>query len=613
MARTGHLPKTMSIPEADPGSPFAEQGRAALAQGAWEDAVEALRAATGERPQDASSWELLGIAHMWLQEADPAIEARQRAYALYRERGDDAASARVSLELANDFFEVRGEPAVANGWFQRARRLLAELPPSPEHALLKVWDAYMALMAGADPQTAEAHAAEGVAVACATGARDVGVLSLALEGLACVGQGRVPEGLDLLDEAVAGAIGGEVTDPQWFYLTCCCMIDACDQVRDYGRSLEWCRTLREFCDRWRVRAFLTNCRLKFTGALLWRGEWERCEEELERAAEELRRNRPGSIGGALVRLAELRRRQGRRDEAERLLEECAEHPLALQVRAALALDEGDGEAALDTLGPLLRQLPATARTERAGALELVVRAHLAAGEVDEAGAAAHELAGTAETVGTPALRATALLSEGIVAAARSESGEARRRLEDAVRLLQESGSRFETARARMELARCLAAEGRRSAAVRQAGRAADALDALGAALEAEKARALLHHLEEEAAAADGTGQDAAGQGTGQDAAAGSVSAGEESATAGRNAEHPPPDGPAPAAGPKGPLTRRQREVLALVAEGLSDREIAGRLYLSEHTVHRHVSNIMERLRVGSRAAAVARGVREELI
>jgi DNA-binding NarL/FixJ family response regulator len=53
------------------------------------------------------------------------------------------------------------------------------------------------------------------------------------------------------------------------------------------------------------------------------------------------------------------------------------------------------------------------------------------------------------------------------------------------------------------------------------------------------------------------------------------------------------------------LTRREAEVLALVADGLSNRQIADRLVVSEHTVHRHVANIFVRLGVSSRAAAVA--------
>ena len=61
------------------------------------------------------------------------------------------------------------------------------------------------------------------------------------------------------------------------------------------------------------------------------------------------------------------------------------------------------------------------------------------------------------------------------------------------------------------------------------------------------------------------------------------------------------------------LSAREREVLALVANGLSDREIAEQLILSPHTVHRHVANIRHKLGRGSRTAAVAEASRLGLL
>ena len=63
----------------------------------------------------------------------------------------------------------------------------------------------------------------------------------------------------------------------------------------------------------------------------------------------------------------------------------------------------------------------------------------------------------------------------------------------------------------------------------------------------------------------------------------------------------------------GELSRRELEVLRLVADGLSDREIADRLVLSPHTVHRHVANIRTKLRQPSRAAAAAMAARQGIL
>jgi pimeloyl-ACP methyl ester carboxylesterase/DNA-binding CsgD family transcriptional regulator len=74
------------------------------------------------------------------------------------------------------------------------------------------------------------------------------------------------------------------------------------------------------------------------------------------------------------------------------------------------------------------------------------------------------------------------------------------------------------------------------------------------------------------------------------------------------APSPPPDPPGAAL-----LSEREREVLACVARGLSDREIAEQLVLSPHTVHRHVANIRRKLGRGSRTAAVAEAARLGLL
>jgi DNA-binding NarL/FixJ family response regulator len=62
-----------------------------------------------------------------------------------------------------------------------------------------------------------------------------------------------------------------------------------------------------------------------------------------------------------------------------------------------------------------------------------------------------------------------------------------------------------------------------------------------------------------------------------------------------------------------PLTSRESEVLRLVATGMSNREIAGTLVLSEHTVHRHVANILRKLSQSTRAAAATQAARAGLI
>ena len=61
------------------------------------------------------------------------------------------------------------------------------------------------------------------------------------------------------------------------------------------------------------------------------------------------------------------------------------------------------------------------------------------------------------------------------------------------------------------------------------------------------------------------------------------------------------------------LSQREREVVRFVAEGLTNAEIASRLVLSEHTIHRHVANILAKLGVKSRAAAAVAAAERGLL
>ena len=65
--------------------------------------------------------------------------------------------------------------------------------------------------------------------------------------------------------------------------------------------------------------------------------------------------------------------------------------------------------------------------------------------------------------------------------------------------------------------------------------------------------------------------------------------------------------------PAEPLSERESEVLAMMAEGAGNREIAARLKISENTVKFHVSSILNKLGAATRTEAVTRGYREGLI
>src|SRR6187397_1477442 len=113
-----------------------QAGYEALSAGHWTEARRIFESDL-EQQKTPEALEGFAMAAWWLDDAPAVFEARERAYGLYRRRGDARAAARVATALAEDSLYFRGEPAVARGWHRRAERLLQDLDPTPEHAWLR--------------------------------------------------------------------------------------------------------------------------------------------------------------------------------------------------------------------------------------------------------------------------------------------------------------------------------------------------------------------------------------------------------------------------------------------------------------------------------------------
>lgn len=550
-------------------------GRAALHRREWAEARLCFQAAL-DAEQTPEALEGLARAAWYLGDETTVFDGRERAYRLYLECGDRVAAARVATALATDSVEFRGEPAVASGWLRRAGRLLEGQALVPEHAWLAVWEAHLTLMLDNAAAAARRRAAEGVAIAREVGATDPEILGLAVEGLAAVCEGDTASGLRLLDEAAAAAMAGEVGDLNAAGTVFCYLMDACGRVRDFDRAAQWCERVRHWALQVGWGEMFGACRPHYALVLMWRGAWDEAERQLEASHAEISASRPPMAIEAVVRLAELRWRQGRWDEAAALFREVEHDGLSQLGRAELALDRGDAREALDLAERALRRIPPDDRIERGPALELKVRALAALGDPVAAEPALGELQAIAMAAAVDPLRAGACLAAGVLAASRGEHAAALGCLEDAVDYYFRSGAVFEGARARMRLARTLLALGRIERVAREASEALQAFRRLGAAREAVAAEALLRDIARSVA-------------------------------------------PAPARDPLADdsgLTPREKEVLALIATGRTNSEIAQELVLSVRTVERHISNIYEKLGVNgkvARAAAVAFALRRGIV
>jgi DNA-binding CsgD family transcriptional regulator len=550
----------------------------ALRRGDWTVAGDAYRAAL-DVEESAAAWEGLAWAAWWLCDGDLHLDANERAYRLYRAAGDRCAAGRMSAWLSTSYLEFRGEDARARGWLERAHRLLDGQPRCADHGWLAVNEGSLVMGLEDDIDRAGRLAVEAAEIGRDHGVPDLEAIGLALEGIVLVRRGQVERGMRQLDEAAAIAAGEELQLPISFGWSLCYLISACEGVGDLPRASQWCRTMFEHGERWGGRQMLGVCRSAYGSVLATGGDWKGAEDALTLAVEDLRASRPAMAAGGLARLGELRARQGRADEARELFERAGPHRIAIVGLGALALEGGDAAAAADAAERVLRRLPDDAALDRLPALELLARARVRQGDLDAAADACAQVRHAGELLGTPYVTGRAKLVCGELAAARGDHEEARRCCEDAVDCLTEASAVYDAALARTELASALTALGREEAAAAEAETAAAMLRRLGAERDAKRA----------ARAAPG------GRAVGA-AAAGQAGNAADDTEAG-DAE----------------LTARELEVLRLVAQGLGDAEIAERLVLSQHTVHRHVANVRAKLRQPSRAAAVAHAARAGLL
>ncbi len=531
------------------------RGEEALRAGDWGGARAAFEAVLSEGPS-AEAEEGLGRALWWIHDAEGALAHVERAYAMHREAGENARAATAAIWLSREHWSGFGNLAASTGWYARAEGLLGDVPDVPERGWLAVTRAERA----SAPAEIGRHAAEALSLARRFGDSDLEAAALVRAGYAHVARGDVEEGLTEVDEAMAAATGGEVRNLDVVGDVICVGIAACEHAADWQRIEQWGQVVERWLARHEHVAVLGFCYACCAEMFVASGQWEMAEGMLMEGlgAMQAAKLRARCVHPA-AKLAELRLLQGRIEEVEQLLSGFEELPESTHALAMLHLAKGEVAVAAAVLH---RRLNAIGEDNVLAApfLGLLVQVQLSQGDAEGADRSARRLEVVAERSSLPRIRAAARHARGRVAAVLADP-EAVRHLEAAMSDFAGQQLHLDAAQARFELARSVADP---EVAVGEARTALAEFERLGAPREADAVAAFLR----------------------------------ERGVGGRT-------------GPKGlgTLSRREREVLALLGEGLSNAEIAARLYISTKTAGNHVSNILAKLHLRGRSEAAAYAVR----
>jgi ATP/maltotriose-dependent transcriptional regulator MalT len=531
-----------------------DEGRRAFARREWRAAHARFTKSTAELSPD--DLERAAVCAYLIGSEAEATALWRRAHHERIDRGDPEGAARAGFWISLSAL-LDGERSQSMGWLARTERLLQDRPDGIARGYVRALEGLFAMGSG-NAAAASEHFRDAIALAVRFEEPDLLAMALLGSGQARIQMQQVAEGVRMLDEAMVTVTGSDVS-PIAAGIVYCAVILTCQRTFDLRRASEWTLALDRWCaEQSDLVAFRGACLVHRSEVFQLRGRWADALAEAERACE-WSAERQRSTGQALYRCAELHRLRGELERAGQAYADASRAGREPQPgMSLLRLAEGEVAAAAAAIRRVLeetrdRQGPGHGLS-RAAVLGPYVEIMLAAGELAAAQAGAEELAQIAASYESAMLQAQADSAIGAVHLARGDAAGALAKLRTAWTGWDQLGAPYEAARVRVLIGCACKELGDQDTAQSHFDAAATAFEQLGAAPDCE-----------------------------------------------RLARHRPP----PADHPTRELSARELEVLRALAAGKTNREIGAQLFISEHTVARHVSNIFDKLGVSSRTAAAA--------
>ncbi len=492
---------------------------------------------------------------------DTYLDLMTRAFDSYAEAGGTHNAARTAFWIGLTLM-FRGEVGRGSGWLARAGHLVEKTDSDcAEVGYLLLTRVEMSFGAG-DNNSALGFAAKALAIGERKGDEDLAAMARHLVGRAQLALGDVHKGVSALDETMVATTEGRLS-PIVTGLIYCSVIEACQRYQIVRRASEWTEALSSWCEKQpELVAFTGRCLIHRSEILLFDGRWPEAEAEADAAIRRLAEG-PAAYNAApaYYQQGDLYRLRGEYDAADASYR--AASALGFDPQPGLSLmrlRQGNGRSAA---AAIRRALAANdAPTKRMHLLEAAFEIALECGNPDDGRAHFDEMEAQVQAHPSDAVNATLAAMRGDLAAEDAEPEQAVKCYAQSAGIWRDLACPYRLARVRLRSARTFAALGDVEGAVAEASAAREGFAALGAEPDRRDAEAFMR-------------------------------------------KHVPGVGTL--------LTKRQAQVLDLIPRGLTNREIAARLGLSERTVDRHVSDILTRIDVPTRAAAAAFAVRSGLV